>query len=387
MKEIAEDIYYIGVNDRQIDLFEGLYRAPNGVAYNSYVIVDEKIAVMDTVDSDFTDEWLDNLERVLGGRKPDYLVVDHMEPDHSAGVMSLLKKYDGIRIVGNNKTFVMLSNYFGGDFTANAVVVKEGDELSLGKHTLKFILAPMVHWPEVMMTYDKKAKALFSADAFGKFGALDCDEDWENEARRYYFGIIGKYGVQVQSVLKKAAALDISIICPLHGPILGDNLGRYIAMYDKWSRYEPEIKGVVIVYTSVYGHTARAAKLLASHLYNRGVKEVAVYDLVRSDRSVCIAEAFRYDTLVLASTTYNADVFPPMREFIDCLVERNFQSRRVALIENGSWAPFAAKVMSEKLSKCKALTFADNAVKILSALNLDSLNSLSALADELAVKI
>lgn len=386
MYAITDDIYYVGVNDRKIDLFEGMYHVPNGMAYNSYVILDEKVAVLDTVDGQFTDEWLANIEKALGARKPDYLIVNHMEPDHSANILNFIKKYEGVRIVGNQKTFVMISDYFGGDFKEGGVVVKEGDRLSLGKHELAFVFAPMVHWPEVMMTYDLSSKTLFSADAFGKFGALDCDEDWEDEARRYYFGIVGKYGVQVQAVLKKAAALDIQTICPLHGPVLKENLAHYLGLYDKWSRYEPEEKGVMIAYTSVYGHTAAAAKLLASHLHTRGVKDVVVYDLARSDRSVCVAEAFRYDTLVLASTTYNADVFPPMREFLDCLAERNFQNRKVAFVENGSWAPMAAKIMKTKLEKCKNLVFTENSVKILSALNVDSLTQLSALADELAGK-
>lgn len=384
MNAITDDVYYVGVNDRKIDLFEGMYRVPNGMAYNSYVIMDEKIAVLDTVDANFTEEWLNNLDRVLSGRKPDYLIVNHMEPDHSANILNFVKKYEGVRLVGNQKTFVMIADYFGNDFKEGGVVVKEGDKLSLGKHELTFFFAPMVHWPEVMMTYDLTSKTLFSADAFGKFGALDCDEDWEDEARRYYFGIVGKYGVQVQAILKKLAAYDISAICSLHGPVLKENLAYYIGLYDKWSRYEPETKGVMIAYTSVYGHTAKAAKLLAGYLSSRGVKEIAVYDLARSDRSECVAEAFRYHTLVLASTTYNADVFPPMREFLDCLAERNYQNRTVAVIENGSWAPMAAKVIMTKLEKCKNLRFARNTVKILSALNVESLSQLSDLADELA---
>lgn len=384
MNAITEDIFYVGVNDRKIDLFEGMYRVPNGMAYNSYVIMDEKIAVLDTVDAGFTEEWLSNLDRVLGDRKPDYLIIDHMEPDHSANILNFVKKYEGVRLVGNQKTFVMISDFFGGDFKDGGIVVKEGDKLSLGKHELTFLFAPMVHWPEVMMTYDITSKTLFSADAFGKFGALDCDEEWEDEARRYYFGIVGKYGVQVQSILKKVSALDVVAICSLHGPVLKDNLSYYVGLYDKWSRYEPEVNGVMIAYASVYGHTAKAAKMLASYLGSRGVKDIALYDLARSDRSECVAEAFRYGTLVLASTTYNADVFPPMREFLDCLVERNYQNRRVAVIENGSWAPMAAKVIFAKLEKCKNLRFAQNTVKILSALNMDSLTQLSALADELA---
>lgn len=384
MNKITEDILYVGVNDKKIDLFEGMYQVPNGMVYNSYVILDEKIAVLDSVDANFTDEWLENVEKALNGRKPDYLIINHMEPDHSANVLNFVKKYEGVKLVGNNKTFVMLADYFGDGLNEGAVVVKDGDNLPLGKHELTFVFTPMVHWPEVMMTYDKRDKILFSADAFGKFGALDCDEEWEDEARRYYFGIVGKYGVQVQAALKKLSSFEISVLCPLHGPVLKENIARYVSLYDTWSRYEPEVNGVMIAYTSVYGHTAKAAKLLAGHLHTRGVKDVVCFDLARSDRSLCVAEAFRYDTLVLASTTYNADVFPPMREFLDCLVERNYQKRRIAVIENGSWAPMAAKIIAAKLEKCKNLTFASQSVKILSALNVDSLSALSALADELA---
>lgn len=387
MNVITNDIYYVGVNDKKIDLFESMYKVPQGMAYNSYVIVDDKIAVLDTVDANFTVEWLENVERVLGGRKPDYLIINHMEPDHSANILNFIKKYEGVQLVGNSKTFVMMHDYFGGDFADGAVIVKEGDVLSLGKHELTFIFAPLVHWPEVMMTYDKTSKTLFSADAFGKFGALDCDGEWEDEARRYYFGIVGKFGVQVQNVLKKASGLEIARICSLHGPVLSENINRYVGLYDKWSRYEPECEGVMIAYTSVYGHTASAAKLLASHLSTRGVKDVVLYDLVRSDRSQCVADAFRYNTLVLATTTYNGDIFPHMREFIDCLVERNYQKRKIALIENGSWAPVAARIIASKFEKCKNISFTENTVKILSALNLESLTQLSALADEIASNI
>ena len=383
MMEVTKDIIYIGVNDHKVDLFEGQYVVPNGMAYNSYVILDEKTAVMDTVDAHFGEEWLANLEQALGGRKPDYLVVQHMEPDHSANIAKFAEKYPEAQIVGNAKTFTMVKNFFGTDYADRRVVVKDGESLSLGAHELTFVFAPMVHWPEVMVTYDAKDKVLFSADGFGKFGALDVDEDWACEARRYYFGIVGKYGMQVQNLLKKAAALDIQIICPLHSPVLTENLGYYIGLYDTWSAYKPESEGVFVAYASVYGNTKAAAELLAEKLREKGCPKVTVADLAREDMAECVEDAFRYDTLVLASCTYNGGVFPPMREFILDLTERGYRNRRVALIENGSWAATAAKVMEKMLEGSKDITFAENRVSIKSALDAASTAQVEALADEL----
>lgn len=381
--EITKDIIYIGVNDHKVDLFEGQYVVPNGMAYNSYVILDEKTAVMDTVDAHFGEEWFANLEQALGGRKPDYLVVQHMEPDHSANIAKFAEKYPEAQIVGNAKTFTMVKNFFGTDYADRRVVVKDGESLSLGAHELTFVFAPMVHWPEVMVTYDAKDKVLFSADGFGKFGALDVEEDWACEARRYYFGIVGKYGMQVQNLLKKAAALDIQIICPLHGPVLTENLGYYIGLYDTWSAYKPESEGVFVAYASVYGNTKAAAELLAEKLRKKGCPKVTVADLAREDMAECVEDAFRYDTLVLASCTYNGGVFPPMREFILDITERGYRNRRVALIENGSWAATAAKVMEKMLEGSKDITFAENRVSIKSALDAASTAQVEALADEL----
>ncbi len=380
---ISKSIAYVGVNDHKVDLFEGQYKVEKGMAYNSYVILDEKIAVMDTVDAHFTHEWLDNLDRVLGGRQPDYLIVQHMEPDHSANIMSFKKTYPSATVVATEKAFRMMGQFFGEDFADDRMVVRDGATLSLGEHTLHFVGAPMVHWPEVIVTYEEREGVLFSADAFGKFGALDVEDDWLDEARRYYIGIVGKYGRQVQVLLSKAAALDIRTICPLHGPILTENLGYYIGLYDKWSSYEPEESGVVIAYSSVYGHTAKAVSLLADRLRAGGCPAVTVFDLARCDMSAAVAAAFRYDKLVLATTTYNADIFPCMREFISHLTERSFKNRTVALIENGSWAPRAARVMQDMLGGCESLAFASNTVTILSALNDDSTAQLNALADEL----
>ena len=380
---VTKDIRYIGVNDHALDLFEGQYVVPNGMAYNSYAIIDEKIAIMDTVDEHFTDEWLRNIEAVLCGRKPDYLVVHHMEPDHSANIRKFLTAYPEAAVVSSAKAFVMMKNFFGTDFADRRVVVGEGDTLSLGAHTLTFVAAPMVHWPEVIVSYDACDKVLFSADAFGKFGAQDADEDWACEARRYYIGIVGKYGAQVQALLKKAAGLDIQIICPLHGPILTENLGYYINLYDIWSSYRVESEGVVIAYTSVYGHTKAAAELLARKLTEKGCPKVTVTDLARDDMAEAVEDAFRYGKLVLATTTYNADVFPFMKEFIQHLTERNFQNRTVAFIENGSWAPVAAKVMGKLLEGSKNLTFAENNVRILSAMTAENEKQLDALAEEL----
>ena len=382
---VTNDIKYVGVNDHAIDLFEGQYDVPNGMAYNSYVIMDEKIAVMDTVDKNFTHEWLDNLANVLNGRKPDYLVVQHMEPDHSANIVNFAKNYPEATIVSSAKAFTMMKNFFGKDFEENRIVVAEGDTLSLGKHTLNFVAAPMVHWPEVIMTYDSCDKVLFSADGFGKFGALDVEEDWACEARRYYFGIVGKYGAQVQAVLKKAAGLDIQIICPLHGPVLSENLGYYLNLYNIWSSYGVESDGIVIAYTSVYGHTKKAVELLADKLKANGCPKVAVTDLARDDMAEAVEDAFRYGKIVLATTTYNAEIFPFMREFINHLVERGFKNKTVGLIENGSWAPLAAKTMKGMLEGCKNLTFTDTTVKILSALNDESKAQIEALADELCM--
>ena len=379
---ISEDIRYVGVNDREIDLFEGQYTVPNGMAYNSYVILDEKIAVMDTVDRNFGDEWLKNLSEVLGGRKPDYLVVQHMEPDHSANIARFVEAYPEAKIAASKKAFEMMGQFFGTDYADRQVVVGEKDTLSLGKHTLTFVTAPMVHWPEVVLTYDDADKVLFSADAFGKFGALDADEDWACEARRYYINIVGKYGAQVQALLKKAAALDIGTICPLHGPVLTENLEYYLGLYNTWSSYGVESEGVVIAYTSVYGNTKKAALLLADKLKEKGCN-VVVADLAREDMAEAVGAAFRYGKLVVATTTYNAEIFPFMREFIAHLVERNFQNRTVGIIENGSWAPMAAKVIKAAFEKSKNITFTDTTVTIKSALNAESTAQIEALAEEL----
>ena len=381
---ITNDIRYVGVNDHQVDLFEGQYKVPGGMAYNSYVILDEKIAIMDTVDKNFTHEWLDNIQSVLGGRKPDYLVVQHMEPDQAANVGNFMKLYPETTIVSSAKAFNMMGPFFGTCYEDRRIVVGEGDTLSLGKHTLAFVAAPMVHWPEVIVTYDVLDKVLFSADGFGKFGALDVDEPWDDEARRYYIGIVGKYGAQVQALLKKAATLDIQTICPLHGPVLKENLGHYIRLYDLWSSYTVETEGVVIAYTSIYGNTKAAVEKLADKLRANGCPKVIVHDLARCDMAQAVADAFRYSKLVLATTTYNADVFPFMKEFIHHLTERNFRNRTVALMENGSWAPLAAKVMRKMLEECKNLSFTETTVHILSALNETSAKQVDALANELS---
>ena len=381
--DITSTIKYIGVNDHKVDLFEGQYVVKNGISYNSYVIEDEKIAVMDTVDKNFTHEWLDNLASVLNGRKPDYLVVQHMEPDHSANIANFLSVYPETVVVSSLKAFQMMKNYFGTDYEDRRIIVGEGSTLSLGSRTLTFVTAPMVHWPEVIVTYDDQDKVLFSADGFGKFGALDVNEDWADEARRYYIGIVGKYGSQVQALLKKAATLDIAKICPLHGPVLTENLGYYLNLYDIWSSYRPEADGIVIAYTSVYGNTKAAVDMLSESIKKKGCPAIKVYDLARCDMAQAVSDAFRYGKLVLATTTYNADIFPFMKEFIHHLTERNFQNRTVALIENGSWAPLAAKVMRGMLEGSKNLTFADNTVKILSSLNEDSKSQIEALANEL----
>ena len=380
---ITNDIKYIGVNDHNIDLFEGQYIVPNGMAYNSYAILDEKIAIMDTVDAGFTDEWLNNIKTVLGERTSDYLIVQHMEPDHSANIVNFINAYPEAKIVSSAKAFVMMKNFFGTDFSDKQVVVGDGDTLSLGNHNLTFVAAPMVHWPEVVVTYDSTDKVLFSADGFGKFGALDVDEDWACEARRYYIGIVGKYGLPVQNLLKKAAGLDIQIICPLHGPVLTDNLGYYLDLYNTWSSYQPEEEGVMIAYTSVYGNTKKAVLQLAEVLEAKGCPKVVVNDLARCDMAEAVEDAFRYSKLVLATTTYNGDVFPFMREFIHHLTERNFSNRTVAFIENGSWAPTATKVMKDMFEKSKGLTFTENNVKIMSALNDESIAQLNALVEEL----
>ena len=381
--KITNDIKYVGVNDHEIDLFEGQYVVENGMAYNSYVIMDEKIAVMDTVDARFTHEWLDNIENIIGSRHPDYLVIQHMEPDHSANIANFMNVYQNTKIVSTEKAFAMMRQFFGTDFEGRKIVVGEGDTLSLGKHNLTFVLAPMVHWPEVMVTYDSADKVLFSADGFGKFGALDVEEDWACEARRYYIGIVGKYGVQVQNLLKKASGLDIQIICPLHGPVLTENLGYYLNLYQTWSSYAAETEGIVIAYTSVYRHTKKAVETLADKLLKEGCPKVVVHDLARCDIAEAVEDAFRYSKLVLATTTYNADIFPFMREFIHHLTERNFQNRVIGLMENGSWAPLAAKTMKQMLAGCKNLTFAENVVHIKSALNEESAGQLEALAAEL----
>ena len=380
---ITNDIKYIGVNDHQVDLFEGQYVVPNGISYNSYVILDEKIAVMDTVDQYFGQEWLKNLEEVLEGRKPDYLVVHHMEPDHSSNIDVFLNTYPEAVVVSSAKAFAMMKNFFGTDYADRRIVVGEGSILSLGKHQLTFVTAPMVHWPEVVVSYDSLDKVLFSADGFGKFGALDVDEEWACEARRYYIGIVGKYGPQTQALLKKAAGLDIAMICPLHGPVLKENLGYYINLYDIWSSYKVEDEGVVIAYSSIYGNTKKAALLLAEKLEEKGVA-VAIHDLARTDMAEAVEDAFRYSKLVLASTTYNGDVFPFMKEYIHHLTERNYQNRKVAFMENGSWAPVAAKVMAKMLEGSKNLTYAENTVKIFSALNEESRAQIEARAEELS---
>ena len=381
--EITKDIRYIGVNDRQIDLFEGQYVVPNGMSYNSYAVLDEKIAVMDTVDRRFTREWLDNLAKVLGGRKPDYLIVQHMEPDHSANIVSFMNAYPEATVVSSARAFTMMKNFFGTEFEDRRIVVGEGDTLSLGRHTLTFLTASMVHWPEVIVTYDSTDKVLFSADGFGKFGATDAEEDWADEARRYYIGIVGKYGAPVQALLKKASALDIQTICPLHGPVLTENLGYYLNLYDIWSSYGVENEGIVIAYTSIYGNTKKAVELLAEKLKANGCSEVVVNDLARTDMAEAVANAFRYGKIVLATTTYNGDIFPFMKEFINHLTERGFKNRTVGLIENGSWAPQAARTMKTMLEGCKDITYTDTTVKLMSALNDDSAAQLDALAEEL----
>ena len=383
MVSVTDTIRYIGVNDHQIDLFEGQYPVPNGMAYNSYVILDQKIAVMDTVDINFTQEWLRNLETELGGRKPNYLVIQHMEPDHSASIRHFLEAYPDTTVVATAKAFAMISQFFDLDLADHALTAENGATLSLGAHELNFIFAPMVHWPEVMMTYDSTDKVLFSADAFGKFGALDVEEDWDCEARRYYIGIVGKYGAQVQNVLKKAAGLDIQTICPLHGPVLKDNLAHYIEKYNIWSSYAVESEGVMIAYTSVYGHTKAAACLLADKLKENGCPKVVVCDLARDEMTEAVEDAFRYGKLVLATTTYNADIFPFMKQFIDHLTERNYQNRTIGLIENGSWAPLAVKIMKGMFEKSKNITWLDTSVTIKSALNDDSRAQIEAMAKEL----
>ena len=380
---ITDDIRYVGVNDHDVDLFEGQYVVENGMAYNSYVIMDEQIAVMDTVDGNFTDEWLKNIADVIGDRKPSYLIVQHMEPDHSANIANFLELYKDAKVVATAKAFVMMKQFFGTDYPERQIVVKEGDTLSLGTHTLTFVLAPMVHWPEVMVTYDSKDKVLFSADAFGKFGALDVDEDWACEARRYYFGIVGKYGVQAQALLKKAAGLDIQTICALHGPILKENLGYYLDLYNTWSSYGVESEGVVIAYTSVYGNTKKAVELLADKLTALGCPKVTVTDLARDDMAEAVEDAFRYGKLVLATTTYNGDIFPFMKTFIEHLTERGYKNRTIGLIENGSWAPTAAKTMLKMFEGSKNLTFTDTTVTIKSAVNAENEAQIAALAEEL----
>lgn len=380
---ISKDIKYVGVNDYELDMFEGLYKVPHGMAYNSYIILDEKIAVMDSVDGGFTQQWLDNVDRELGGKKPDYLVVHHMEPDHSASIMSFMERYPEAKMVSSNIAFIMMKNNFGTDLPDRRVVVNEGDTLSLGQHTLSFIKAPMVHWPEVMMSYDSRDKVLFSADAFGKFGTLDVEEEWEAEARRYYFGIVGKFGIQVQNLLKKLPAFDIETICSLHGPVLKGDIKHYIGLYDTWSAYRPEKEGVVIAYTSVYGGTKKAVMKLSELLKEKGCPEVIVHDLARCDTSEAVSDAFRYSKLVLATTTYSAGIFPFMREFIDHLTERNFCNREIGMIENGTWMPVAAQLMRQKLEKSKDLRFTENNVRILASFREENYAQLEALAEEL----
>ena len=382
--QITNDILYVGVNDHQVDLFEGQYDVPNGMAYNSYVIKDEKIAVMDTVDANFTKEWLDNIAAVLDGAKPDYLVVQHMEPDHAANIENFMNAYPDTTIMANTKTFGMMKNFFRNlDLEGRTLEVGNGESLTLGRHVLTFVFAPMVHWPEVMVTYDSTDKVLFSADGFGKFGALDVEEDWDCEARRYYIGIVGKYGPQVQKLLKVAATLDIQIICPLHGPVLTENLGHYIEKYDIWSSYKVEDEGVVIAYTSVYGNTKKAVEILAEKLKEKGCPKVTVFDLARDDMAEAVEDAFRYGKLVLATITYNADIFPFMKTYIDHLTERSYQNRTIGLIENGSWAPNAAKVMQAKFEKSKNITWLDNTVKIMSSLSDENIEELDKMAEEL----
>ena len=383
--KIEKDLFYVGVNDKNLDLFEGQYPVPNGMAYNSYVITDEKVAVFDSVDKNFGAEWLDNIQAVLKDRSPDYLIVQHMEPDHSANVAAFMEKYPTAQIVSSLRAFVMMKNYFGTEFSERKIVVDEGDTLSLGRRTLRFIGAPMVHWPEVMLTYDETEQILFSADAFGKFGALDTEEDWACEARRYYFGIVGKYGVQVQNLLKKLSGVPVKTICPLHGPILQENLEYYLRLYDIWSSYGVESEGIFIAYTSVYGNTKKAVETLAEALQKAGEK-VVVTDLARSDMSEAVEDAFRYGKIVLATTTYNGEIFPFMRDFIDHLVEHNFQNKKVGFIENGSWAPVATRVMKTKLEKCKNLTFAETNVKILSVMTDENKAQIKALVQELSEK-
>lgn len=383
MAKVSANIFNVGVNDRNIDLFEGQYKVPNGMSYNSYVIIDEKTAVFDTVDARFGDEWLENIKQALGERTPDYLIILHMEPDHSANIMKFAKRYPTAKIVGNSKTFVMMGEYFGQDFAENRVVVNENDTLALGKHCVKFIFAPMVHWPEVMVAFEQSQKILFSADAFGKFGALDADEEWDDEARRYYIGIVGKYGLQVRNLFAKLACCQIEKICPLHGPVLSENLPHYLGLYEKWASYSPETDGILIVYVSVYGNTAKAAESLKTLLLHKGTGNVAVYDLARTDLSLCVAEAFKYSKIVFASTTYNGTVFPVMREFLEELIERNFQNRTVALIENGSWAPVAARTIKKKLENSKNLKFIEPVITVRAALNEESKRQIEVLADEL----
>ena len=383
---ITNDILYIGVNDKKIDLFEGQYAVPNGMSYNSYLILDEKTAIFDTVDQNFTHEWLDNIQNTLGDRKPDYLIVQHMEPDHSANISTFMKLYPDTIIVSSSKAFAMMLNFFGTDFPDRRIVVADGDSLSLGKHTLNFYTAPMVHWPEVIVTYDSFEKILYSADAFGKFGTYDVEEPWDDEARRYYFGIVGKYGVQVQALLKKASELDIAMICPLHGPVLKSNLKHYISLYNTWSSYIPESEGIVIAYTSVYGNTKKAVDILAEKLRVKGCPKITAYDLARCDISKAVSDAFRYDKLVLATTTYNADIFPFMRNFIEHLTERGFKSRKIAVIENGSWAPLAAKVIKNMLSECKDIVYVEPIISIKSALSDENNTKIDKLSDELCME-
>lgn len=381
--QICSDVIYVGVNDREIDLFEGQYPVPNGMAYNSYVILDNEIAVFDTVDESFKDEWLQKIENALQGKEPAYLIVQHMEPDHSANIQAFAEKYPSAKIVSNARSFVMMKNFFGTDYADRQIPVTDGCVLSLGKHTLSFVTAPMVHWPEVIMTYDESSKILFSADAFGKFGALDVEEDWACEARRYYFGIVGKYGVQVQNLFKKLAGIPIEKICPLHGPILSENLEYYLGLYQTWASYGVESEGVFIAYTSVYGNTKKAVELLAEELKNNGCEKVVVTDLARSDMSEAVEDAFRYGKIVLATTTYNGEIFPFMRDFISHLIEHNYQNRTVAFIENGSWAPQATRVMRSMLEKCKNLRYTDGTIKILSSVTEENKQQIKALAKEL----
>lgn len=383
MAKVSANIFNVGVNDRNIDLFEGQYKVPNGMSYNSYVILDEKTAVFDTVDARFGEEWLENIKKALGERTPDYLIILHMEPDHSANIMKFAKRYPSAKIVGNSKTFVMMGEYFGQDFAENRIVVNENDTLVLGKHCVKFIFAPMVHWPEVMVAFEQSEKILFSADAFGKFGALDAEEEWDDEARRYYVGIVGKYGLQVRNLFAKLACCQIEKICPLHGPVLRENLPHYLGLYEKWASYSPETDGILIVYASVYGNTAKATESLKTLLLQKGAGNVVVYDLARTDLSLCVAEAFKYSKIVFASTTYNGTVFPVMREFLEELIERNFQNRTVALIENGSWAPVAARTIKKKLENSKNLKFVEPVVTVRAALNEESRRQIEVLADEL----